>query len=53
MYGFQTVTGIRKGASDDYAHGVIEVCIPHLIVYVYLVNGTNFHGLCSRNRLKE
>ncbi len=53
MHGFQAVTGIWKGARDDYAHGVIEVCTPHLIVDVNLANGADFDGFCSHDRLKE
>src|SRR5690606_9204451 len=29
MYGLQTITHVRQSASDDYAHGVIEIGLPH------------------------
>ena len=38
---FQAVTNVRECASDDHAHRVIEVRLPHL---VFEIDGQNFAG---------
>ena len=44
MDGLEPVAGIRQGARHDHAHGVIEVCLLHLLVDIDLLNQTNFHS---------
>ena len=41
----QAVAGIRQGARDDHAHGVIEVRLLHLVVDIDFSNETEFHDL--------
>ena len=45
---FQPITGIRQGASNDHAHGVIQVCLLHLAINIDLLNQANFHALTLR-----
>jgi hypothetical protein len=46
----QPVAHIRQSARHDYAHSVIQVGIPHLIVDINLANGANFHNYTSLTR---
>jgi hypothetical protein len=55
---FETVPDVREGASDDHAHGVIEVGLAHLVFEVDLQDflgkfshGWGFSGLCLACRL--
>ena len=41
--GLQAIPCIRQGARHDHAHGIVEVCSPHLFVNINRLDGSNFH----------
>jgi hypothetical protein len=41
VYGFQSVSHIRQGPTNDHAHGVIQIGLPHL---VFDIDGKDFFG---------
>jgi hypothetical protein len=43
MNWFEPISGVRQGARNDHAHGVIQVSGAHLFVYVYLSDSPNIH----------
>jgi len=44
LHRFQAVAGIRQGAGDDDAHGIVEICPAHLLVDIDLSDRPDFHA---------
>ena len=41
LYGLEAVPGVRQGASDDHAHGVIQIAAAH---FLFEADGESFFG---------